>query len=158
MSPPLCGALIYNPGMKRISESYYPFIALAVGLMCFSANAQNAVVKKVPARPTVAVDGKIIFSQYCAVCHGADAKGGGPAADALMQRPTDLTQISRQNGGKFPEEKTLTELRGGAGITAHGSEDMPVWGPIFGNMSSNLNQAQDRMHGLLDYLEKIQAK
>jgi len=35
---------------------------------------------------------------------------------------------------------------------------MPVWGPIFGQMSSNLSQSQDRMHGLLDYLEKIQAK
>ncbi|SPF48300.1 conserved hypothetical protein [Candidatus Sulfopaludibacter sp. SbA4] len=126
--------------------------------MCFSANAQNTFVKKVPARPTVAIDGKSIFVQYCAVCHGADAKGGGPAADALKQRPTDLTQISRQNNGKFPEEKFFTELRGGGGITAHGSEDMPVWGPIFGQMSSNLSQSQDRMHGLLDYLEKIQAK
>ena len=133
-------------------------LALAVGWMSFSAYAQDAVVKKVPPRPTVAIDGKSLFNQYCAVCHGADAKGGGPAAGALKQHPTDLTQISRNNNGRFPEEKILTQLKGGAGITAHGSEDMPIWGPIFGRMSPNLSQRQDRIHGLLNYLEQIQAK
>jgi mono/diheme cytochrome c family protein len=144
--------------MKRISVSHYLFIALAAGLMGVSANAQDTIVKKVPPRPTVAIDGKTLFNQYCAVCHGADAKGGGPAADSLKQRPTDLTQISRKNNDKFPEEKILAELKGSGSITAHGSADMPIWGPIFGRMSSNLNQSQDRMHGLLNYLEQIQSK
>lgn len=133
-------------------------MALAGGLSSFSANAQEKTVKKVPARPTVAVDGKGLFNQYCAVCHGQDAKGAGPAADALKQSPSDLTQISRKNGGKFPEQKILGDLRGTSGVKAHGSQDMPIWGPIFNNMSPSLNQGQTRIYALLSYLEEIQSK
>ena len=128
------------------------------GLSCLAAFAQEKVVKKVPARATTAVAGKDLFRQYCAVCHGQDAKGAGPAADALKKSPTDLTQISRRNNGKFPEERILANLKGDAGVTAHGSADMPVWGPVFNNMTPNLNTAQDRIYALLNYVEEIQAK
>ena len=126
--------------------------------MCYTASAQDKTVKTVPPRPTAALDGKTIFRQYCAVCHGVDAKGGGPAADALKQRPSDLTGISQRNGGKFPEDRVLASLKGEGQITAHGGPDMPVWGPIFSQMSTNLTISQARMHSLLSYLEGIQAK
>src|SRR5579872_997497 len=144
--------------MKRISASVYLLLALAGGLLCLAANAQEKTVKKVPARATVAVDGKSLFNQYCAVCHGQDAKGGGPAAEAMKNNPTDLTQISRQNGGKFPDQKILADLKGDSPNKAHGSADMPIWGPIFSNMNASLNQGQTRMYSLLSYLESIQAK
>lgn len=144
--------------MKKISTSVYLLIALAAGLINSSAIAQDKTVRKVPARPTVALDGRSLFNQYCAVCHGQDARGGGPAASALKTNPSDLTQISRRNGGKFPEERVLEQLRGGAGIPAHGSEEMPIWGAIFSNMSGSLSQSQTRMHGLVSYLEDLQAK
>jgi mono/diheme cytochrome c family protein len=131
---------------------------LAAGLSCFAASAQEKTVKKVPARPTTATAGKDLFRQYCAVCHGQDAKGAGPAAAALKKNPGDLTQLSRKNNGKFPEQRVLATFKGEAGVTAHGSQDMPVWGPIFSNMSPNLNQGQDRVYALLNYLEEIQAK
>ena len=125
--------------------------------MCFSANGQEKTVKKVAPKPTVSLDGKTLFNQYCAVCHGQDGKGTGPAADALKQNPTDLTQISRKNNGAFPEQQIMAGLRGG-GPKAHGSTDMPIWGPIFSNMSNNLTLTQTRMHALVNYLESIQAK
>jgi len=120
--------------------------------------AQDKVVKKVPPRPTVSLDGKTLFHEYCAVCHGPDGKGFGPAASALKTAPTDLTQIARQHNGRFPDEQVTSQLRGGGGIASHGSEDMPVWGPIFSNMNGNLMQAQTRIHALVNYLDSIQAK
>lgn len=125
--------------------------------MCFSASAQEKTVKKVTPKPTVSLDGKTLFNQYCAVCHGQDGKGSGPAADALKQNPTDLTQISHKNHGTFPEQQIMAGLKGG-GPKAHGSTDMPIWGPIFNNMSNNLTLTQTRMHALVNYLESIQAK
>jgi mono/diheme cytochrome c family protein len=115
-------------------------------------------VKKVAPKPTVSVVGKDLFRQYCAVCHGTDGKGAGPAAVAMKNAPTDLTQISRKNGGSFPEERMMRMLRGEEAVASHGSQDMPVWGNVFNNMSSNLEQAQARVHALLQYVEDMQAK
>ena len=115
-------------------------------------------MKEVPAKPTTAMAGKELFREYCAVCHGQDAKGAGPAADALKKSPTDLTQISRRNNGIFPEQRVLATFRGEDAVTAHGGQNMPVWGPIFSKMSPNLTESQSRVHALLNYLEEIQAK
>jgi len=149
VSPAQRGDLLYNATMKRILVSVYLLIAVI-------AFAQDKTIKKIAPRPTAAIDGKTLFNQYCAVCHGHDAKGGGPAADALKTPPTDLTQMSRKNGGKFPEQQVLGSLKG-TGIKAHGSEDMPIWGPIFSNMNASLGQGQTRTYALLMYLEKLQS-
>ncbi len=36
-------------------------------------------------------DGAALFAQHCAMCHGADGRGDGPAAKALAIPPADLT-------------------------------------------------------------------
>src|SRR5262249_4481134 len=48
------------------------------------------------------IEGKEIYRQYCASCHGVDGRGHGPAAVALRHRAPDLTTISRKHGGTFP--------------------------------------------------------
>jgi mono/diheme cytochrome c family protein len=45
--------------------------------------AQKPTVKAVHAPPIVSLDGKDNYDAYCAVCHGRDAKGNGPAAPAM---------------------------------------------------------------------------
>ena len=50
---------------------------------------------------TPAYSGKDLFRMYCAACHGPAARGDGPLADKLKKRPPDLTQLAKQNGGKF---------------------------------------------------------
>ena len=142
----------------KILRPCLPYLSV---LACFSvcAVAQNAKqVKEVPAHPTTAISGKVLYGQYCAVCHGVDGKGAGPAADALKQRPNDLTQFGKQNKGSFPEDRFLKILNGEVTTTAHGSKDMPIWGSEFRNMSTNLNTAQDRIHALMNYVEEMQAK
>src|SRR5215210_7418746 len=41
--------------------------------------------------PAAVVRGQALFSQNCAVCHGASARGDGPAAASLTRPPADLT-------------------------------------------------------------------
>jgi mono/diheme cytochrome c family protein len=142
--------------MKLLRSVLPIFAVLAFFGLC--APAQDKQVKKVPPRPTAAIGGKELFGEYCAVCHGPDGKGGGPAADALKQRPTDLTHMSRQNKGSFPEERFLKILNGETTYPSHGSHDMPIWGAAFRNMSPSVSLAQDRMHSLLNYVEEMQVK
>jgi len=144
--------------MKRTNTPYYLIVGLVVGLFCFTASAQKKTVKTVRPAPTAALDGKSLFLEYCAVCHGKDGKGDGPAVDALKQRPTDLTQISRANKGKFPDTRILAILKGEQSVTAHGNHDMPTWGKTFSDMNVNPNVGQGRMNALVMYLQEIQAK
>jgi len=110
-------------------------------------------------KKTSATSGKEMFASYCATCHGTDGKGDGPAANALRTPPTDLSQLAKNNGGKFPGTHIVTVLQFGSELPAHGSEQMPVWGPILGRM--NVSSPQDkqlRMANLTRYLETIQVK
>ena len=118
----------------------------------------QTTVKQVPPQPTTAIEGKVLYHDYCAACHGADGKGSGPAAVALKTPPGDLTHMAGANKGGFPEERVLRILRGEESVAAHGSQAMPIWGLVFSNMSPNIELTQMRIHSLLSYLEKIQVK
>lgn len=111
----------------------------ALTMCAFAAAAQDQkpaqpepAIKHVPIKATSPVSGKEMFTAYCAVCHGADAKGGGPAATALKVPPTDLTLLSKNNGGKYPALKVTAIIHGESSLPAHGSKDMPVWERYFG--------------------------
>jgi mono/diheme cytochrome c family protein len=123
------------------------------------ADEPTATIKKVPVRSTLALGGKDLYREYCAVCHGTAGKGDGPAASGLKIPPTDLTQITKANGGKFPEFKVQHVINGEAGSTAaHGSKDMPMWGNIFGHMGPNPDLGAVRVYNLVKYIEEIQAR
>jgi len=136
--------------------SKYLILILAFGLG--SAGFAQTTVKQAPARATVAIDGKDLYREYCAACHGADGKGEGPAAVALKDAPTDLTHLARANHGSFPEEQMLRIFDGVERPAAHGTPAMPVWGTVFSNMNPNVEMARVRVHALLNYLEKLQVK
>ena len=100
-----------------------------------------------------------MYDSYCASCHGVDGKGDGPAAPALRTVPANLTTLAVKNGGTFPAAHVATEIQRGAMIPAHGSKEMPVWGPIFMTMGGHsAAQVQLRIRNLTNYLESIQAK
>lgn len=143
--------------MKKTYASYYLFLTLAVALFGYAASAQQPGVKTVAPVGAHAIDGKGLYLEFCAVCHGRDGRGNGPAATSLKMEPTDLTQIAHNNKGRFPDTKVLAVLNGDSGTGAHGNREMPVWGKTFNEMSS-LSVAQGRKHALVNYLESIQAK
>lgn len=105
------------------------------------------------------VDGAALFQMHCAVCHGKDAAGGGPAASALKKRVPDLTQISRRHGGTFPLEQVQQTIAGDAVPSpAHGSRDMPIWGPVFSQIEWDQDLGRIRIYNLAKYLETLQKK
>jgi mono/diheme cytochrome c family protein len=123
------------------------------------AQNQTPVVKHVPIRPTNAASGQEMFKSYCAVCHGQDGKGNGPAASALKMPVTDVTTLAQKNAGKYPGLHVSSVIRGEADLPAHGSKDMPVWGPLFLRISQGHEaEVQQRIANLNQYIESIQAK
>lgn len=135
-------------------------VALVVVMISALALAQNAAqVKHVPITNTPSNSGKEMFKSYCAVCHGLDGRGNGPAASAMKSAPTDLSALAKNNGGKYPSDHVAAVLRGQANTAAHGSEEMPVWGPLFSSISQgHEDQVQQRVANLVKYIETLQAK
>lgn len=129
---------------------------LALLLVLCAASAQNKPLDKPPVIPS---PGKRLYMHYCAACHGADGRGMGPAAAALKTPPSDLTTLAQRHGGKFPYEYVASVLRFGIPIVAHGSSEMPTWGPIFGSLE-NYNEVavRQRIKNLCDYLASLQQK
>lgn len=114
-------------------------------------------IRQTPISPTSPASGEQMFMTYCASCHGKDGKGTGPAAPALKKPPTDLTLLSKKNGGKFPGNAVYVAIGGTFSVAAHGSSEMPVWGEVFGRSGSE-GQAKLRLTNLTKYIESIQAK
>jgi len=115
-------------------------------------------IKSVSPNPTSPASGKGMFNEYCAVCHGQDAKGDGPAATALKRKPTDLTQLSVHNNGKFPDSRIARYIEGDDKVDAHGSRDMPMWGDIFKSMNGSDEITRMRVSNLTAYIKGLQAK
>jgi mono/diheme cytochrome c family protein len=125
--------------------------------MSFADQSNGKVT--IPVEKTTPNDGRQMFTSYCAPCHGADAKGLGPAAAALKAPPTDLTELAKTNNGKYPDAHVGAILQFGVEVSAHGSSQMPVWGPILGTMSkTNAQDKHLRMSNLSRYLESIQVR
>jgi len=102
------------------------------------------------------VEGTDLFRSYCAPCHGADARGAGPVAPALKTRMPDLTVLARNNKGQFPSERVRRMIEGDEGIAAHGSREMPVWGPLFHQVEADMDWGNVRLSNLMKYLQSIQ--
>jgi mono/diheme cytochrome c family protein len=124
------------------------------------ASADQTTAKvTIAANRTMPSSGKQMYVSYCAPCHGMDGRGQGPAAPALRTQPADLTALSRNHAGKFPNTHVEAVLEFGAAVPAHGSLEMPVWGPILGKMNTANDQERLlRISNLSRYLDSIQAK
>jgi mono/diheme cytochrome c family protein len=132
---------------------------LATASALATAQTQAPSVKHVPITNSPSSSGKGMFDNYCAVCHGKDGKGAGPAASAMKTPPTDLTLLAQKNGGNYPSAHVASVLRGQATTAAHGTPEMPVWGPLFSSISQGHEaQVQLRITNLVQYIETLQAK
>lgn len=133
-------------------------LALAIA----AAQQPAPKIENVPIERTSATSGSEMYATYCAVCHGADGRGNGPAAAALKTHPADLTQLSKKNGGTFPAAHVASTLQFGVETPAHGNKDMPIWGDLFQSLNTGARgsgaQTKLRISNLTKYIETIQQK
>ena len=139
----------------RIKTLILPAVFLGLGN---TALAQDKQVRKEPINQAVTLSGAGMFKDYCAVCHGKDAKGDGPAASALKQAPANLTTLAKRHDGKFPDVYVEQVLRNGVKAPAHGDAEMPVWGPLFRSMDADPEIMYVRISSLVSYIKSLQVK
>lgn len=99
------------------------------------------------------------FYEYCASCHGPMGRGDGPVAGELKKRPTDLTQLAKNNNGHFPYVRVRAVIDGrGQALGIHGPAEMPVWGERFSDEGATDPQVRGKILSIVDYLVSIQEK
>ena len=76
----------------------------------WGASQQNEI-RHVPVKATSPASGPEMYTSYCAVCHGLDGKGNGPAAEALKVPPPDLTALAKNMAANI-RPTTLQPLSG----------------------------------------------
>jgi mono/diheme cytochrome c family protein len=122
-----------------------------------SQTDQKPTVKRESVQRIESIDGKDLYRDFCAVCHGPDGKGNGPAAVALKTPPADLTTIAKRHG-KFSAREVEDQITGQSMAGAHGTREMPMWGPAFRAANSNPDVAKLAIANLVKHLESIQVK
>ena len=147
--------------MKTISTAVLAIAAALVAAAVIAGESPQQERDEAHFRNLMVSLGEREFALHCAVCHGMDAHGDGPAAASLRTPPADLTRIAARRGGKFPEDEIARKIDGRLEVTAHGSREMPVWGvhlatPIAEDASGD-EVARGRIDLLVEYLLSIQA-
>ena len=133
---------------------------LSVGLIPLCVPSCTEMVAEERSMPTQA-DGAAFFAQNCTSCHGDDARGAGPSARALPDAPTDLTRLSAENGGTFPQARALAYIYGDP-VDGHLARVMPQFGDAMAldlvpvEIDGILTPTPRELAGLLFYLESIQ--
>ena len=130
-------------------------LVLLVLVLCSSLLAQTKRVEKVSVTPTPPGSGQEMFAHYCAACHGAAGKGDGPAAPSFKKAPRDLTRLTHDNGGKYPEAHVSAVLSMEE-CCVHGSKVMPLWGPLLSSVSQDRAEVRLRIANLVKYIETLQ--
>jgi mono/diheme cytochrome c family protein len=138
---------------------FFLFVLAAAGALAIGYATQSNENVTIPISEAQANNGRQMYLSYCASCHGIDGRADGPVAPALKIPPTDLTQLSNNNHGKYPSLRVLAVLQFGTSVRAHGTKIMPVWGPVFAKIDrTNPRVKELRISNLNHYIGGIQAK
>ena len=135
------------------------FSLVVLFLLCVAAfgESQQRQIKHVSVKATSPASGQEMYTAYCAVCHGKEGNGNGPAAEALRVPPPDLTILARKNHNSYPYGRVRSAIVGDACLPSHGSKEMPVWGELFWGMSQgHSSEVQLRVNNLNKYIESMQ--
>jgi mono/diheme cytochrome c family protein len=85
-------------------------------------------------------DGAEIYAKNCAMCHGEEGGGDGPAAAAMDPRPTDLTDAERMSA--LSDEALLEAISNGKG-------SMPGYGSML---------KAEELKALAEFVRKMSAE
>ena len=153
---------IPEPPRRRLREKWLALIAFLV-VTAFAAQTLNGMRAPKTGEHEqaliVSIRGDNLYKTYCSSCHGEDGKGNGPMAVWLKVQPSDLTRIAARNGGKFPLARVGRIISGEeAQPSGHGTRAMPIWGPVFSQVTRDQDLGRVRIDNLARYLRDIQGK
>jgi len=144
------------------SVSFLAMLALAISLPKAQAAETKSAVDQVKI-------GAVDFENFCAACHGKDARGNGPVAMELKVAPPSLRKLAARRNGVFDVNEIVKIIDGRDMPRAHGTPEMPIWGSLFrfiaelsGILQSDIEDsekdAQNHIMAIAKYLETIQEK
>ena len=125
------------------------WIVVVAGLLLMFGSAASAGDDPV-------AQGRQIYLEYCASCHGLSGEGDGPVAHALTAPPANLRRLSERFGNPLPEDQVARFIDGRAEVKAHGPREMPVWGKRFYAQTHDEREVQAIIAELVAYLQSIQ--
>ena len=128
-------------------------MTLRIGIALFIALAAGC-----SSTPTWSL-GERTFVTHCASCHGPLAEGDGPTAATLAVPVPNLRTLSKRNGGTFPTEAVASYIDGRSFPAAHGTREMPVWGPVFSvtqQIVLGAESPEERIAGVMTFLRGLQ--
>ncbi len=141
--------------IRRITQLVLALVIVALPVVGKPTQGRAKVDQQPP--PLIrSLKGSDLFQSYCASCHGLDGRGTGPAAPALKTKVPDLTILTRVNRGKFPVDHVRQVILGDLALPAHGSREMPPWGPVFHHVQRDMDWGEVRVSNLVEYLRSIQ--
>lgn len=130
--------------------------AMAAGFSVVAALAACVPADTMPE----ADEGRRLYVENCAQCHGAAGGGDGPWAKDMRPAPTDLTRLSE--AGVFPRARVLSSIDGYHRARLPGQQ-MPEFGLLLQGETVPLDTGDGIMTptprplaALLSYLESIQ--
>ena len=71
----------------------------------------------------------------------------------------NLRTLSQRNGGTFPTDAVASYIDGRSFPAAHGTREMPVWGPVFSatqQLVTDAESSEQRIAGVMAYLRELQ--
>ena len=142
-------------------------VVAVVTILCAGTTFGEVVIREEQLKweQVANLDGDVVFSNVCSVCHGVGGKGDGPAVSALKDTVPDLTVLAANNDGEYPHEQVENALFGRHRTVADGTIGMPFWGdyfmylrpggPILHDVPNRI-YARERINTLNTYIESLQ--
>jgi mono/diheme cytochrome c family protein len=131
------------------------FACLAAALAAqgsLAADSPQGKVKYVPAQTIINPDGAVVYQDFCAACHGVNARGNGPAARYLDQPVPDLTRIALRDG-KFDRYHVSGHIRN---VDTPKTNPMPCWSQVMQVDRGDRHATDIVFVNLTKYLERMQ--
>jgi hypothetical protein len=79
-------------------------------------------------------------------------------AKSLKVSVADLTRIAMRNGGTFPRMRMERIILGEDIPSGHGAREMPLWGPVFSQVTADQDLGRVRVDNLARFIEGMQIK
>lgn len=116
-----------------------------------SPSDSNVKIRYAPITRTSPGDGQKMYEQYCAVCHGLNGRGNGPAAPGVAAPPMDLVDV--------PRSRIRNVLDDNIAWRVHEKAGMPYWYDSFRwlDKGDSAGLSDMRVTALVSYVKRLQS-